>query len=65
MAGSIKDHPFYNRMRQLPPAEVSGWVLGEISIENADVKLRREAFRRIAKHITDTKAERTNYGFNS
>ena len=65
MGASIKDHPLYNRMRQLPPAEVWTWVLGHTPIENADPKLRREAFRRIANHITSGKAERAKYGFNS
>ncbi len=65
MVGSIKDHPFYERMKQLPPQEVANWVLGETPLERADTSLRREAFRRVAKAITMGKAERTKYGFNS
>lgn len=62
---SIKDHPFYIRMKQLPPDEVAEWVLGETPIEVAEKDARKQAFRRIAKHITFGKAERTKYGFNS
>ncbi len=62
---SIKDHPFYIRMKQLPAEEVAAWVLGELSIEKADANNRKAAFRRIAKHITAGKAERSKYGFNS
>lgn len=61
----IKDHPFYVRMKQLPPEEVAAWILGDEQIEQVDKGRRREAFRRIAKHITNGKAERTKYGFNS
>jgi hypothetical protein len=62
---SIKDHPFYVRMKQLPPQEVAGWVLGTTPIQGADPALRKSAFRRVAKHITGGKAERAKYGFNS
>ena len=62
---SIKDHPLYIRMKQLPPEEVAAWVLGETTVEEAEAKERKEAFRRIAKHITAGKPERTKYGFNS
>ncbi|MVA58519.1 hypothetical protein [Agrobacterium vitis] len=62
---SIKDHPLYVRMKQLPPDEVAAWVLGEIAVEGADKAKRKEAFRRVAKHITTGKAERTKYGFTS
>lgn len=65
MAGSIKDHPLYVRMKQLPPQEVAAWVLDDQPIEAAAAPLRKEAFRRIAKHITAGKAERSKYGFNS
>jgi hypothetical protein len=64
-SSSIKDHPLYIRMKQLPPEEVAAWVLGETPVEDAGAKERKEAFRRIAKHITAGKAERTKYGFNS
>jgi hypothetical protein len=64
-SSSIKDHPLYIRMKQLPPEEVAAWVLGETPVEDADAKERKEAFRRIAKHITASKAEHTEYGFNS
>jgi hypothetical protein len=62
---SIKDHPIYVRMKQLPPHEVAAWVLGPTAVEHATTGLRKEAFRRVAKHITAGKAERTKYGFNS
>ena len=62
---SIKDHPFYIRMKQLPPEDIAAWVLSEVSIEQADKTQRKEAFRRVAKHITSGKAERAKYGFNS
>lgn len=65
MTGSIKDHPFYVRMKQLPPGEVAAWVLGDTPVEAADGPLRKEAFRRVAKKITTGKAERSRYGFNS
>ncbi|WP_294131708.1 hypothetical protein [Sphingobium sp.] len=65
MVGSIKDHPFYIRMKQLPPQEVAAWVLGDIPVEKADGRLRKEVFRRVAKKITSGKAERSKYGFNS
>ena len=65
MAGSIKDHPLYIRMKQLPPQEVAAWLLGKTPIERADDTLRTDAFRRIAKHITAGKAERKKHGFNS
>jgi hypothetical protein len=39
--------------------------VGRHPAEEADAKERKEAFRRIAKHITAGKAERTKYGFNS
>ena len=65
MVGSIKDHPFYIRMKQLPPQEVAEWVLGVTPVEHADKSLRKEAFRCVAKHITAGKAERAKYGFNS
>ncbi|KQV54641.1 hypothetical protein [Caulobacter sp. Root342] len=65
MTFSIKDHPFYVRMKQLPPQEVAAWVLGEAPVEKAEAKLRKEAFRRVAKHITAGKAERSKHGFNS
>lgn len=32
---SIKDHPFYIRMRLNAPEEVAAWVLGEVPIEEA------------------------------
>ena len=50
---------------QLPPAQVAEWVLGEIPVEEADKTKRKDAFRRVAKHITAGKAERSKYGFNS
>lgn len=62
---SIKDHPFYIRMKLNPPEEVAAWVLGEVAIEETDAKDRKAAFRRVAKDITSGKAERTKYGFNS
>jgi len=65
MAVSIKDHPFYVRMKQLPPQTVAAWVLGGVAIERAEMSSRKAAFRRIAKHITIGRAERTKYGFNS
>ncbi len=65
MVLSIKDHPFYIRLKQLPPREVAAWVLGETPIEAAEPKLRKDAFRRVAKNITSGKAERSKYGFNS
>ena len=65
MLRSIKDHPFYIRMKQLPPDEVATWVLGETPVEQAEKPKRTEAFRRVAKHITAGKAERAKYGFNS
>lgn len=65
MVGSIKDHPFYIRLKQLPPQKVAAWVLGDIPVEKADGRLRKEAFRRVAKKITSGKAERSKYGFNS
>lgn len=65
MPKSIKDHPFYIRMKQLPPEEVATWVLGETPVEQAEKPKRVEAFRRVAKHITSGKAERAKYGFNS
>jgi hypothetical protein len=65
MFHSIKDHSFYIRMKVLSPGEVASWVLGETRVEEAQKKERVEAFRRVAKHITTGKAERTKYGFNS
>lgn len=65
MVCSIKDHPFYLRMKQLPPHEVAEWVLGTMPVEQADKSLRKEAFRLVAKHITAGRTERTKYGFNS
>jgi hypothetical protein len=62
---SIKDHPFYLRMKQLPPGEVAAWVLGDLPIEEADKSTRHEAFRRIAKNIAQGKAERAKHGYNS
>jgi len=62
---SIKDHPFYIRMKQLAPQEVAAWVLGETQVEDAEAKDRKAAFRRVAKHIMGGRAERTKYGFNS
>ncbi len=62
---SIKDHPFYIRMKQLPPQEVAAWVLGDTQVEDAEAQDRKTAFRRVAKHITSGRAERTKYGFNS
>jgi penicillin V acylase-like amidase (Ntn superfamily) len=62
---SIKDHPFYQRLRQLPPKEVAAWVLGETTIEEALAADRKAAFRLIAKHIMAGRAERTKFGFNS
>lgn len=62
---SIKDHPFYIRMKQLPPEEIAELVLGIVPVEQADMTKRKEAFRRVAKHITAGKAERAKYGFNS
>ena len=35
MTFSIKDHPFYIRMKQLPPQEIAAWVLGETPVEQA------------------------------
>lgn len=63
--GSIKGHPAYARLKQLPPKESARWVLGEIPIEHAEPDLRRKAFRQVAKNITAGKAERSKYGFNS
>lgn len=65
MARSIKDHPFYMRMKQLPPGEVAEEVLGVAPVEHADNAKRKEAFRCVAKHITAGRAERDKYGFNS
>ncbi len=62
---SIKDHPFYPRLKQLPPKEVAGWILGDTPVEEAEAATRKEAFRRVAKHITTGRAERTKFGFNS
>lgn len=62
---SIKDHPLYVRMKQLPPDKVAAWVLGDEQIESVAKSRRMEAFRRVAKHITTGRAERTKYGFNS
>lgn len=65
MAFSIKDHPFYPRLKALPPHEVAAWVLGETPVERAQATQRKEAFRCVAKRITGGRAERTKYGFNS
>lgn len=65
MVGNIKDHAFYGRMRQLPPQEVAAWIVGEQPVESVEPALRKQAFRRIGKHITVGKAERSRYGFNS
>jgi len=46
MLRSIKDHPLYIRMKQLPPDEVATWVLGETPVEQAEKLKRAEAFRR-------------------
>ena len=62
---SIRDHPLYVRMQQLPPLEVAAWVLGDAPIHEVPKAKRVEAFRRVAKHITTGKAERSKYGFNS
>ena len=62
---SIKDHPFYERLRQLSPKEVAAWILGDVPVEDADTSQRKAAFRSIAKHITTGRAERTKFGFNS
>jgi hypothetical protein len=62
---SIKDHPFYPRLKQLPAKEVASWILGDTPVEQADSAARKEAFRHVAKHITTGKAERTKFGFNS
>ena len=61
----IKNHPLYPRMKVLPPAEVSSWVLGQRPIEEADKGQREETFRHVANHIMSSRAERTKYGFNS
>jgi hypothetical protein len=65
MVMNIKDHPLYARMSQLPAQEVATWVLGSLPVEGAAKDERSAAFRRIAKHITAGKAERSKYGFNS
>ena len=62
---SIKDHPFYERLRQATPQEAASWVLGDTTIEEAEAKDRKAAFRSVAKKITAGKAERSKYGFNS
>lgn len=62
---SIKDHPFYARMRQIPPQEVATWVLGDEAVDAATKEKRGAAFRRIAKQITAGRAERSKHGFNS
>lgn len=62
---SIKDHPFYPRLKQLPAKEVAAWVLGDTPVEDAEADERKAAFRRVAKHITTGRAERTKFGFNS
>lgn len=62
---SIKDHPFYEHMKALPPADVASWVLGEQRIEEVGKDQRKNAFRHVAKHIMLGRAERTKYGFNS
>jgi hypothetical protein len=62
---SIKDHPFYIRMKQLSPNEVAAWVLDDTPVEKAEADKRNAAFRRVAKHIMAGRAERTRYGFNS
>ncbi|PVM93623.1 hypothetical protein [Caulobacter endophyticus] len=62
MTFSIKDHPFCIREKPLPPQEIAAWVLGETLVEQAKPKLRKEAFRRVAKKITSGKAERSKYG---
>ena len=62
---SIKDHPLYVRIRQLPPDELASWVLGETPLERAGSKERKLAFRQVAKRIMTGRAERTKYGFNS
>lgn len=62
---SIKDHPFYHRMKVLPPAEVASWVLGQQPVEDADKGQRKKAFRHVAKHIMSGRVERTKFGFNS
>lgn len=62
---SIKDHPLYVRMKQLPPDEVAVWALGDVPLEQAGTDERKQAFRRVAKHITAGRAERAKHGFNS
>lgn len=61
----LKDHPFYERLRTLPPAEVVSWVLCEQPIEEAGKDERKTAFRHVAKHIMTGRAERTKFGFSS
>ncbi|MFN4311806.1 MAG: hypothetical protein ACK4FK_14580 [Ferrovibrio sp.] len=65
MVRSIKDHPLYDRLKQLSAKEVAEWALEEVPIEQADKDQRKKAFRIIARHITVGKAERAKYGFNS
>jgi len=62
---SIKDHVFYNHMKQMPLEEVAAWVLGETPIIEAEAQNRKAAFRRIAKRIMSSRETRTKYGFNS
>lgn len=65
MGYSIKDHPFYQRMKVVSAAQAASWILGDIPVENADKAKRKEAFRRVAKSITSGKSERAKHGFNS
>lgn len=65
MVGSIRDHPFYVRLKQLHPKDVALSALGKIPIEDAEPRQRKEAFRQVAKNITKGKTERAKYGFNS
>lgn len=62
---SIKDHPHYVRMKHVAPQEVASWVLGDTRVEDADAKDRKAAFRRVAKRIMTTRAERKKRGFTS
>ncbi|MET2832286.1 hypothetical protein [Mesorhizobium shangrilense] len=64
MVVSMKDHPFYERMRTVPLNEAAS-MISTTPVDRAPKDLRRRIFREFARLLLVNRAERKKYGFNS
>lgn len=63
MTRSLKDHPFYERLRSVSLAKAAGFV-ADVPMEAADKPTRGKMFREFGRLVVGKDRERRKHGFN-